>query len=220
MKKYIKLIQNSKLFYNFSEQEIELALNCLSAVKRTYKKGEFIYRVGDIINSIGLIIEGSIHIEKEDFWGNESILIEVSSGEIFGESYAYIDSQPIPINVISSSNSIILFLNIKKIFNPCNFSCPFHIKIIQNLVSVLANKNKAIISKLEHISQRTTRNKILSYLSEQAIKNKSSSFYIPFDRQQLADYLSVNRSAMSNELSKMKAEGILDFDKNYFNLKS
>lgn len=220
MKKYISIIKNSKLFLDISENEIELILKCLSSNIKKYKKGEYIYKVGDTINNLALVVEGNIHIEKEDFWGNKNILLEISKGEIFGESYYCTNIEPISINAISSNDSAVIFIDMKNAFNNYCSCCSSNLKLIQNFINVLATRNKDITTKFQHISQRTTRNKLLSYLSEQAIKNNSSSFYIPFNRQQLSDYLCVDRSSMSNELSKMRNEGILNFKKNYFELKN
>ncbi|WP_250278980.1 Crp/Fnr family transcriptional regulator [[Clostridium] colinum] len=220
MEKYIPIIKKSRLFYNVSDDEIKNILKCLAVDVKTYKKGEYIYKVGDTINYLSLVVSGTVHIEKEDFWGNKNILIEICEGEVFGESYACINNEPISINAISSSNSKVILFDIKKAFNPSCPYCSFNTKLIQNLIIALATRNKTITEKFEHLSKRTIRNKLLSYLSEQSIKNKSSSFYIYFNRQQLADYLCVDRSAMSKELSKMRKEGLLNFNKNYFELNS
>ncbi len=217
MKKYIQKLVNSKLFFNMVENEIESVLHCLSANVKSYKKGEYIFNVGDTIENIALIIMGNIHLEKEDFLGNKTILSHISENDIFGASYYY-NNEPISFNIISSSDSIIMFLNIKKAFDMSYRCCPLNIKISKNFIDIILRKNRTITKKIEHISQRTIRNKLVSYLSEEAFRNNSNSFYIKFNRQQLADYLCIDRSALSNELSKMRNEGILNFSKNYFEL--
>lgn len=141
------------------------------------------------------------------------------SGELFGEVYACLGDDEILYNAVAVKQSIVIFLDISRVLTMCPSACRFHGQIIQNLLSVLASKNKILTQKLEHMSQRTTREKLLSYLSEQSLRAGSPSFEIPFNRQQLADFLSVDRSAMSNELCKMRDEGILLFDKNRFVLK-
>lgn len=219
MKKYWNRIKDSKLFSGIKEEEIEIILNCLSAEKRSYQKGEYIFQIGDHLSEVVLLLEGCIHIQREDYWGNLSILNEISQGEIFGEAYAVPESDAIVNNVLAVTYCEGLFLNFQHILTTCTSNCCFHTKLIQNFFTAIASKNRMLTQKLGHMSQRTTREKLLSYLSEQSIKAGSSSFTIPFNRQQLADFLSIDRSAMSNELSKMRKEGKIDFNKSYFILK-
>lgn len=219
MKKYLNLLKHTKLFYGIAEAEIESMLGCLSAAKHCYQKGEYVFSRGELISALAILLEGCIHIQKEDYWGNLSILNEISEGELFGEVYACLGDDEILYNAVAVKQSIVIFLDISRVLTMCPSACRFHGQIIQNLLSVLASKNKILTQKLEHMSQRTTREKLLSYLSEQSLRAGSPSFEIPFNRQQLADFLSVDRSAMSNELCKMRDEGILLFDKNRFVLK-
>ncbi len=219
MKKYLPIIKNSKLFSGISEEEIESVLDCLSAEKRSFQKGEYIFRVGEHIVEAALLLEGCAYIQKEDYWGNLSILNEISPGELFGEAYAVPQSEPMVNNVLAVTLCEVLLINLQRIFMVCPSNCGFHTQLIQNLFIAIASKNRILTQKLEHMSQRTTRGKLLSYLSEQSVKSGSSFFRVPFNRQQLADFLSVDRSAMSNELSKMRKEGKLDFQRNYFTLK-
>lgn len=216
MEFYIKKIKNSSLFSNIEENEIKIILNCLLLNIKHYQKNEYIFNIGDKINGLALIVNGSIHLEKEDFLGNKTIISQLCNNEIFGASYYY-DNEPIPYNIISKKDTSIMFFNMKKTFNincPC---CNANLKIMDNFLKIILQKNKNINKKLEHISQRTIRNKILSYLSEEALNN-GNSFFIQFNRQQLADYLCIDRSALSNELSKMRNEGLIKFNKNYFEL--
>lgn len=201
------------------EAEMEPMLKCLSAASRSYQKGECVFWRGERITSVAMLLEGCIHIRKEDYWGNLSILNEISEGEVFGEVYACLGNDEILNDAVAVKPSVVLFLDINRILTMCPSSCRFHARLIRNLLSVIASKNKMLTQKLEHISQRTTREKLLSYLSEQSLRAGCPSFDIPFNRQQLADYLSVDRSAMSNELCKMRDEGILLFEKNHFTLK-
>lgn len=219
MQKYLSLLKNTRLFGGIAENEIESMLGCLLAVKRTFSKGEYIFRIGESISEVALLLEGSVHIQREDYWGNLSILNEIAQGEIFGEAYAVPGSGGMANNAIAVKDSVVLFLDFHHILTVCSSSCRFHTLLIQNLFAVMASKNRALAGKLRHMSQRTTREKLLSYLSEQSIKAGSPVFDIPFNRQQLADFLSVDRSAMSNELCKMRDEGILTFQRNHFILK-
>lgn len=219
MKKYLQLFRHSKLFDGIMEAEMEPMLKCLSAASRSYQKGECVFWRGERITSVAMLLEGCIHIRKEDYWGNLSILNEISEGEVFGEVYACLGNDEILNDAVAVKPSVVLFLDINRILTMCPSSCRFHARLIRNLLSVIASKNKMLTQKLEHISQRTTREKLLSYLSEQSLRAECPSFDIPFNRQQLADYLSVDRSAMSNELCKMRDKGILLFEKNHFTLK-
>ncbi len=219
MEKYITLLRNSKLFQGIDEKEITSMLGCLSAVRRNYHKGETVFQRGERIDSVALLLEGSIHIQKEDYWGNLSILNEITEGEIFGEVYACLGSEEILNNAVAVKDSEVLFLDVKRILTMCPSACPFHGRLIRNLLSVMALKNKMLTQKLEHMSKRTTREKILSYLSEQSQRTGSPVFDIPFNRQQMADFLSVDRSAMSAELGRMRDEGILSFERSHFELK-
>lgn len=219
MEKYLNLIRKSKLFYGINEEETKSMLKCLSAEEKSYKKGEYVFRVFDNIPAVALLLYGTIHIQKEDFWGNLSLLAEIVPGQLFGETYACIQNEPISVNAVAIRDSLVLMLDIKRVLTFCSSSCAFHTRLIQNLISVIAMKNVVLTSKIEHMSQRTTRDKLLSYLSEQSVLNQSSSFDISLNRQQLSDYLSVDRSAMSNELCKLRDEGLLFFSKNHFELK-
>ena len=219
MIKHSEIIQNSILFKNSSIENIYSMLQCLNAQVKTYSKEHYIFETGEIISSVGMVLNGSVHVVKDDFWGNRAIISEVYPGQIFGETYASLIHEPLGVSVIASKKCDIMFIDIRRIMKVCSSSCQFHTNLIQNFLMVMAETNLILTKKIEHITKRTTKEKLLSYLSEQSAKNESSSFEIPFNRQQLADYLSVDRSSMSNELSKLKNEGILEFEKNYFFLK-
>jgi len=218
MEKYLGVIKKSALFTGINNQEISAVLNCLSAKHSKYTKGQFIFRSGESISYVGMVLSGQVHIIKEDFWGNRTIIAEVSAGSLFGETYACVQGESLEVSAVSSENSDILFLDIHKMMTVCTSACQFHTKLIRNLISVLAEKNLMLTKKMVHITKRTTREKLLSYLSTQSLKSGKASFEIPFNRQQLADYLSVDRSAMSNELCKLRDEGILTFQKSTFHL--
>lgn len=218
MIKYAHIISKSKIFDNIKKEDIGNMLNCLSAVERKYEKGEYILRTGDVINSVFMVAEGKIHILKEDYWGNQSIIAEAKEGELFGEVYACMGNIPLQVNAAAVKDSVIIELDINKVLTVCSSACEFHSRLIRNLISVIAEKNLNLTNKLECMSQRTTRDKIMSYLSMESQKNKNSKFDIPFNRQQLADFLSVDRSAMSKEMCKMRDEGIIKFNKNHFEL--
>ena len=217
MQKYIPILKRTKIFAGVGDDEIMSMLSCLGANFKTYKKGEYIFRQGEHITDITVLAEGNLHIQKDDYWGNRSILGEISVGEMFGEAYAY-DSGAMLNDVVAVEDSVVIFLDVKRILTSCSNACRFHSIVVQNLFFAISEKNRKLVQKIGHMSKRTTREKLISYLSEQAKKQNSANFTIPFNRQQLADFLSVDRSAMSNELCKMRDEGLIEFEKNKFRL--
>ena len=218
MKKYLKILKKSQLFSGVAEDEIETMLDCLSAELRTYQKGSYVLHQGEYLHHITVLVAGSLLIQKDDFWGNRSIVNKISVGEMFGEAYVAPGSEALLNDVIATEDSAIIFFDVHKILTTCSSACRFHAMVIQNLFYAISVKNRSLVQKLGHMSRRTTREKLLSYLSEQAKKQGTSSFEIPFNRQQLADFLSVDRSAMSNELCKLRDEGLLSFERNRFQL--
>lgn len=220
MKKYLKVMHRSPIFSGITEDEVEKMLYCLSPTKETYAKNDFILRFGDEIESIGMVLSGGVHVIKEDFWGNRNIIAHVGPGELFAEAFACKRGVTMDANVIADEATEIMFLKVSRILETCTPICEFHARLMRNLLEVLVEKNLLMNRKLTHMSMRTTREKLLSYLSMVAVQKGKSSFDIPFNRQQLADYLSVDRSAMSNELCKMRDEGLITFERNSFVLKA
>lgn len=218
MKKYIPVLKQTQLFAGVDENEISAMLGCLQANLCTYKKGEYVFRQGEHLDHITVLVEGNLHIQKDDYWGNRSIINIIGIGEMFGEAYAAPNSGPITNDVIAIENSVVIFLDVHKILSVCSSACKFHSMVVQNLFFTMSEKNRKLVQKLGHMSKRSTREKLISYLSEEAGRQGSETFSIPFNRQQLADFLSVDRSAMSNELCKMRNEGLLVFQKNRFKL--
>lgn len=218
MKEYVSVLTTTRLFAGISGEEVVGMLDCLSAKTRAYKKDEYIFRQGDKVNFIPILVKGKIHIRRDDFWGNRSIVNIIEAGEMFGEAYVPPESGAILNDVVALEDCAVIFFDLQKILTACPSACRFHKTLIQNLFFVISEKNRKLIQKLGHMSKRSTREKLVSYLSEEAKKQNSSSITIPFNRQQLADFLSVDRSAMSNELCKMRDDGLLVFQKNKFTL--
>ena len=218
MKKYIPVLKRTKLFSGVGEDDIASLLSCLGARKKEYKKGEYILREGEHISDIFILVEGKIHIQKDDYWGNRSILSVISVGEMFGEGYAAPESGALLNDVVAVEDSSVIFFDVKRILTTCSSACRFHNMIVQNMFFAISDKNRKLVQKLGHMSGRTTRAKLISCLSEEAKRQGSSAFTVPFNRQQLADYLCVDRSAMSNELCKMRDEGMIKFEKSRFEL--
>ncbi|MBO5683141.1 MAG: Crp/Fnr family transcriptional regulator [Clostridia bacterium] len=218
MKRYIQILKKTQLFTGIYEEEIFTMLPCLDARLREYKKGECVLREGEHPQHIALLVEGELYIQNNDYWGNRTIVNRISRGEIFGEAYVAPESDALQSDVVATEDSAVIFFDVRKIMTVCSSACRFHSAVIQNLLFALSDKNRRLVQKLGHISKRTTREKLISYLSEEAKKHNSASFSIPFNRQQLADFLSVDRSAMSNELCKMRDEGLLEFERSHFKL--
>ena len=218
MKEYIDVLRRTKLFSGVVENEIEAMLSCLDARIRNYKKGEYIIRQGQRISDIAVLVKGSLHIRTDDYWGNRSILGDISVGEMFGEAYISPQSSVSLNDVAALEDSTVIFFDVKKIITTCSSACVFHSVVVQNMFFAVCDKNRKLVQKLGHISLRSTREKLISYLSEQSKQHASAEFTIPFNRQQLADFLSVDRSAMSNELCKMRDEGMIEFEKSRFKL--
>ncbi len=219
MKDYLSVIRSTQIFSGISENEIIAMLSCLEARKESFAKDIFLLHVGDTIEEIGVVLSGSVLIIQEDIWGNRNILDKVGPGQIFAAAYACALGAVLKVSVYAESPVIAMFLNVKRILSMCPSACAYHSRMIRNLLGILAEKNLASSQKIIHVGQRTTRSKIMSYLSAEAQRLGKYEFDIPFSRQQLADYLAVERSGLSLELGKMRKEGILDFDRSHFILK-
>lgn len=216
MKKYLNILKNTQMFSGVAENEIESMIACLGARLSVYEKGEYVLRQGEHINDVMVLVEGNLHIQKDDYWGSRSILGHIDVGEMFGEAYVAPESGAILNDVVAVEDSAVIFFDVKRIITTCPAACRFHAIVVQNMFFAISEKNRKLVQKLGHMSKRTTREKLISYLSEEAKCRNSANFTIPFNRQQLADFLSVDRSAMSNELCKMRNEGLIEFEKTSF----
>ncbi len=219
MKNFLPVIASSKLFSGISEAEISAMLSCLSAKKESFPKEAFLLRAGDTTQSIGLVLSGTILIIQEDIWGNRNIVSKAGPGQTFAATFACAPGALLNVSVTAETPVTVLFLNIRRILTLCPSACAHHNRIIRNLLGELASKNLRFSEKLTHMGQRTTRAKLMSYLSAEAQRLGSCEFDIPYSRQQLADYLAIERSGLSVELGKMRDAGLLDFHKNHFILK-
>lgn len=216
MKKHISILKQTQLFTGINEDEIAAMLECLQARIRTYEKGEYVFRQGEYLTDIAVLAEGRLYIQREDFWGNHSIVQNIEAGEIFGEAYIAPGSGAVLNDVAAIEKSTVIFCDVSKILTVCSSACRFHVAVVQNLFYSISEKNRKLVQKLGHMSKRTTREKLMSYLSDEAKRQGSHRITIPFNRQQLADFLSVDRSAMSKELCKMRDDGLIVFEKNRF----
>lgn len=219
MKDFLPAIRSSRLFFGVSEEELTSMLTCLKAETREYPKDAFILRAGDTAESVGLVLSGSVLIIQEDVWGNRNILSKTGAGQTFAAAFACAPGSVLNVSAVAETSAVIMFLNVKCILNICPSACSHHSRMIRNLLGEFAENNLRFGEKLTHMGQRTTRAKLMSYFSAEAQRLGRYEFDIPFSRQQLADYLGVERSGLSLELGKMHGDGLLDYHKNHFSLK-
>lgn len=218
MKINLNFLSRIPLFGGIVPEDLASMLQCLNARTAVYQKNELVLMEGQQVRSVGLVLSGEVQVIKEDFMGNRSIMAEAGPGNLFAESYSCVQTESLPISVVSIAESEVLWMDYWRIVTSCSSACRFHASLISNMLKIIASKNIMLNQKITHMSMRTTREKLLSYLTDMAIRKGQKSFEIPFNRQELADYLSVDRSAMSNELSKLQAEGVLSYHKNRFTL--
>ena len=218
MEQYLFVMRNSPFFQGMTDQEILSVLHCVNASVVNKKKDAYIFRVGDSTENMGLVLSGSVLSVQEDLWGHRNIVDRMGVGEYFAEPFAATPGAVLNVSVVALQDCEIMLLNMNRLMQICPSACAHHNKLIRNLVSVMARKVLNLNSKITHMGKRSTREKILSYLSAESIRQGKLSFTIPYDRQQLADYLCVERAAMSVELGKLQKEGFLKTNRNYFEL--
>ena len=218
MENYLPLLQKSPLFASMEPQQITSVLHCVGAVVREAGAGEYILRAGDRTQAMGLLLSGSAFAVQDDLWGQRNIMGKILPPGTFAEPFAATPGAVLNVSVVASVPSKVMFLNNQRITTVCSETCPQHALLIRNLVSVLARKNLQLNDKITHMSKRRTREKLLSYLSSESLRQGSLEFDIPFDRQQLADYLCIERSAMSAELSRLQKDGLLATERSHFRL--
>jgi len=216
MKKIFDVIKHNPLLSGIGYSEFEQIFNCVNAKVKTYDKGDTILLSGDQIKYVGLILSGGVKVIKDDVDGDVSILTELAVSDIFGEVFACAGVDHSPVTVEASEKCEILFIDYKKIITSCSSVCGFHARLIENMLGIIAKKNLMLNEKIEILSKRTTRDKLLAFFD--AKRGVASKFTIPYNREEMARYLCVDRSAMSNELCKMRDDGLLKFNKNEFEL--
>lgn len=214
----LSFLSKTALFRGCSDGDISKMVEHLGFRTAGYEKEKVIFREGSAVTEIGILLSGSIRVEHTDVWGNKSILGIVETGGVFGEAYACVPNEPMMVDAVANEDCEILFISVPRLFTPCPV-CQGQNKLIQNLVMVSARKNLQLSKRSLHTSPKTIRGRLLSYFSQEISAQGSTKITIPFDRQQLADYLNLDRSALSKELGKMRREGLLEYRKNTFELK-
>ncbi len=219
LKKYLNVLKKCPLFFDIEDDHLIKMLTCLGARVELFDKKYTILSEGSAAKYIGIVLSGSAQIVQVDYYGNRSILSVIGASEVFAEAFACAETDHLPVSVIANEPCEIMLISCEHILHTCANHCGFHQQLIFNLMKDLAQKTIMFHQRIEITSKRTTREKLMTYLMLQAKKAQRNSFDIPFDRQELADYLEVDRSGLSAEISKLKKEGVLDSQKNHFVLK-
>lgn len=218
MTKYLEILKNTQLFTDIDEKEIIPMLECLSVKLIDFSENEIIFKENEYPKFVGIVLFGEVLIENYNLNGNRNIINKVGVGELFLEEFVSSDTKKLPISVVSKTDSKILVFDFNKIMYGCMGCKNYYTKLVFNMLKIVAKKSILLTEKANILSKRSTREKILTYLNYEMVKNNANTFEIPYNRQQLSDFLFIDRSAMSSELSKLKKEGILDFDKNTFKI--
>ena len=212
------VIQQIALFRGMDEAELAAALSALSAKEKTYEMDETILYAGNVSEHMGLVLEGSVTIESNDVWGNRTILSHIEKGGTFAETYALLEDEPMLVDVISNEKSNILFLRIGSLNLLQQDISPWRVKLIGNLLRISSQKNLHLSGRSFHTAPKSIRGRVMAYLNSVSLQKNKIDFDIPFDRQQFADYLNVERSALSRELSNMQQDGLIIVRRNHFEI--
>lgn len=215
MDKHLDFMRRTSIFQGISKEDFELLLDTLDTQLKYYTKGQIVLKSGRHVKRAGLLLEGNVEIFREGYWGDHYVIGQVELGELFAVAFASAEKSISNVTCAASMNSVILWFDLQEIFN-LDDNGKYHTILIKNLMTALSLQSLNLSAKLAHITRKTTREKLLSYLSEEAWKHGSNEFDIPFDRQALANYLSVERSAMSNEISKLQKTGYITSKRNHF----
>lgn len=213
----IKSIKDSELFSGISEDNIADMLLCMGAVRTEYDKGNYIIRAGEEVTRIGIVESGVIQIIKEDADGECSLISRLLSGGYFAEALCCGNVKASPVSAVTETRAVVVMLDFYKILNVCSNTCVFHSKLIENMLRVVALKNLHLQERMEYLSKKTIRKRVMKYLKN-ASGGKEGAFEIPFNREELSEYLCIDRSALSRELMRLKEEKVIDYWKNQFKL--
>lgn len=205
------------LFRGIAAEELPALLKCLNGYEKSYQRQEILLHAGELCERFGILVSGTVQILKEDHHGNATLVAQVLPGELFAEAFVC-GAMPLSVTVMAAADSMVLWLDYRRFLSPCQKACVFHRQLTANLLKILATRNRFLTGRLEHLSQRSLREKVLSFLEEQVQIQGSSSVQLPFDRQGMADYLAADRSALSAVLSRMQKDGVIQYHKNHFTL--
>jgi len=206
------------LFQGIRQEDMGAMLHCTGYHMGTYRRGQVIALESEQIKQVGIVAAGAVDMIKEDLWGNKTLLMRLRKSEMFGETFACSEDTRSVVTFTAAEDTQVLFIPFYKIMHTCSMACEFHQRLVENMVRIIAAKNRELLRKVEIISKKTLREKILTYLSAQAQLQGSRYFEIPLGRVELAEYLCADRSALTRELSSMKEDGLIDYEKNLFKI--
>ena len=209
---------NAPLFTGIKNEDMGAMLHCIGYHISSFSRGEIIAFEGDHLKHIGIVLSGRVDMVKEDLWGNKTMLLRMGRNEIFGETFACGDDSLSTVTFLVSEDATVMFMPFSRVMHSCTMACGFHHRLIENMVRLIAGKNRELMQKVDVVSKRTIREKLLAYLSIQAQQQRQRYFEIPLGRVELAEYLCVDRSALTRELAKMKEDGLIDYDRNHFRI--
>ncbi len=209
-------LSSTELFQNIAPEDLDALLKCLDVRKKRYQKGEILFLEGAPTSNLGIVLSGRIMIEMGDAWGGRSILGTIVPGGTFAEAYACVPGEPMLVTVSAAEDTTVMLVNAGRVLTVCPNGCEFHSILIQNLLTLCARKNLQLSRRMQHTAQKSIRGRLMSYFSQCAKQFGSNTFEVPYNRQQLADYLNVDRSALCSELSKMQRDGLIRYEKNRF----
>ena len=219
MEKFFEILSQCPLFNGIEQSDLNSMIACLNGKTTNIPKGNPVFLEGTPARYVGVVLSGTVQVIREDYYGNRSIITALQPGELFAEAFSFAGLETMPVSVIAMSDSEVLLLDCRRVLTSCSNACHFHSILLKNLIQGMAKKNLALSQKIRYMSQKSTKEKLMAYLLDQAKQHKSTEFVIPYDRQELADYLGVERSAMSAEIGKLKKSGQIDTKGAWFCIK-
>lgn len=219
MKDFFEILSRCLLFKGMERSDLNSMLTCLDGKTIKISKGSPVFLEGTPARFVGIVLSGTVQVMREDYYGNRSIMTILQPGELFAEAFSFAGLETMPVSAIAIKDSEVLLLDCRRVLTTCSNSCHFHNLLLKNLLQGMAQKNLALSQKIRYMSQKSTKEKLMAYLFDQAKQHKSTEFVIPYDRQALADYLGVERSAMSAEIGKLKSSGQIDTKGAWFCIK-
>ncbi|MDD6237577.1 MAG: Crp/Fnr family transcriptional regulator [Clostridiales bacterium] len=216
MENYLEMLSQCPLFDGIDQSALNSLIKCMDGKTISVPKGNPVFLEGAPARFVGIVLSGTLQVVREDYYGNRSILTILQPGELFAEAFSFAGLETMPVSVFAVKDSEVLLLDCRRILTTCSDSCHFHTLLMQNLLKGMAKKNLVLSQKIRYMSQKTTKEKLMTFLLDQAKQHGTTEFVIPYDRQALADYLGVERSAMSAEISKLKKSGQIDTKGSWF----
>ncbi len=218
MEKYFDILSTCPLFENVGRENYDKMLRCFGARVVTVKKSSAVFHEGQAATKVGIVLSGTVQTVQDDYWGNRSILSMAGPGQLFAEGFACAGVEAMPVSVVATADSQVMLINCSHIMTVCHNACSFHNQMVRNLLHSVSQSNLQLNQKIEILSKRTTREKVMAYLLSEAKLQGSNDFHIPYDRQELADYLGVERSAMSAVIGKLRDDGFIQVNRRHFQL--